>query len=576
MESLMRCVLLFSSAVVCAAGIATWVVQSGAPLPPAAEFVAPGQDAITDTPRATASSVAPADPVLLPATVAPDLRVLLRDEEGVRLDDAIVAVDRDVGGLPIFRGVDLARWLLSNQPNFRTLDGCVGLARSPDEALAIAAGAPGMLPQCLVLAADATDREVTFTLRRSGGVRGVVTGLDPGECCCEVVVWRAADPRQCILAWSRVDASGRFAITDLEPGAWLAAAKRSEVCSEGGLPSLDHGIDRTSLAGFQVAGGEMADVAVSVQRSGILRGHVLLRGQPCAAAQVFGSRRPSGELCTGSGFQLHPGNPHVEVDAAGAFAFRYREAGPVELRVRHPLGGLEQLAASFDLPPPGRDVPCTLEIATGGVRGRFDGVDGVAGEVEKIVVTAHPVPGPDDELDSTRCRYGWSKELSADGSFAFDYLPSGDWLVSVVKGRLLCQREVHVESDVVDAGELRQMATVRAEVRCSWPDLGELQAGVVGVAWRRLRSAGEAMAWLDAAVTWFDRSSVMVEAPPGRYALVPYGTFEPGIGVIDFCGIPNGPPMAEPQEIELRADGTVSPAEFVWRPLPRRDTSQPK
>jgi len=145
----------------------------------------------------------------------------------------------------------------------------------------------------------------------------------------------------------------------------------------------------------------------------------------------------------------------------------YRDAGPVELFVRHDNAATTSPPVTIDLPPPGEDVVRDVEVPAGEIRGRYPIELLDERERESFAVTLYPMQmtlhDPYFSMDYCCSLYSLcaSVEKAKDGRFAFSHLGPGKWLVRIrvatKSGPLLAwQKVLDVQGDVVDVGELSQ------------------------------------------------------------------------------------------------------------------------
>lgn len=556
------------------------------------------------------------------------LRVLVRDEYGTALDGAELIVDPRVAEYPSlyqdsFGGV-LQRILQAARDNtYAAANGVVVVPRDAAMPFACAAQLPGHLAAYRVLAAGEAPEQIVLELRRGGTLSGVVHGGDVAAHSRSVELWRVADEPAIEAArsdkqpsWDRtvpwprsakVDASGRFVVEGLEPGAWRIAQSRGNLAKSrssgsdppqpvGAVPLIDDGQDRRQIVDFTITPGATTEVELQEPPLGMLRGRVLLRGAPCADVRVF-AVRPDWQA-----FSMHqqltgervPADWDDEltrswtastlVDADGAFAFHYRDAGPVELRVRHERGAATQPPLVVELPPPGADVVRDLTFAVGAIRGRF-ALEQLEPRDRKFVsvVLYPPHKATVDPSYSTDWRPAVSWSCSKvefdeqhDGAFAFDYLPDGDWLVRVQQYAFACdpgplwQRLVTIENGaVVELDDISP--TPRVTATLSWRWLEDRAPGSVYGVWLHHAASTPTPQWCGTFPIQGRRAAIT--APPGRYTVVPFGF--PGGRPDDYfdggrmggiTGI-TGSALAEPAEIEVHAAGSITPAEVVFTPL---------
>ncbi len=564
--------------------------------------------------------VALRDDAAIELTIAPShsLRVLVQDGDGRAIEGAEVVEDPNVADAPgSYSGPyakDVSTRIFGSYRK-RTTAATAGVAVlpiDPQAPLAFGVRCKGFLPEIRVFGAREVPAEVTVVLQRAGGVRGVVRGGWATEYARSVVLWSLADDDAMHTAaappapgaqrseWrplsTTVDADGRFVFGGLRPGAWRAAVSRGSRAGVGkrpdeqvgAVPVLDDGADLRTVVDFTVAAGGEAAIEIGEPVLGTVRGRVLLRGSPCADVQVLAAR--PGEVVRrwlGQAEQPDWDNDLVRNFAAGqrtgadgTFAFRYREAGRVELRTRHDNGAATSPPTLVDLPPPGSgDVECTLVLAAGTIRGRFP-IERLP-EKERSLLKVVLYPMHKAQADPSYSN-DWETALSWDcarienpdnGRFAFDYLPDGDWLVRVQPFAMgsdpgpAWQRVVRVQGDVVDLGDMTPATRVATKLAWKWPAGAE--PGKVRGIWLRVAHGNDAAAiW--AGTFGAEKTGTACSIPPGKYTVVPFGSVDasPDWAGLDygFGGI-TGNPLAEPFPFEVHTDGSVTPAEFPFVPI---------
>ncbi|MEZ6037931.1 MAG: hypothetical protein R3F29_10650 [Planctomycetota bacterium] len=304
-----------------------------------------------------------------------------------------------------------------------------------------------------------------------------------------------------------------------EPGAWRLVSSRSNLAKTrssgsdppqpvGAVPLIDGGADRRQIVDFTITPGATTEVELQEPPLGTLRGRVLLRGAPCADVRVFAVRpdwQPFSARQQLTGERVPADwdddltlswTASTMVDADGVFTFRYRDPGPVELRVRHERGAATQLPIVVELPPPGADVVHDLPFTAGAIRGRFALELLEPRDRQFVKVVLYP---PHKATDDPSWHGEWTPALSwscskiefdeqHDGAFAFDYLPDGDWLVRVQEYAFACdpgplwQRLVTIENGAVV--ELDAISpTPRVTATLSWRWLEDRAPGSVYGVW---------------------------------------------------------------------------------------------
>lgn len=473
----------------------------------------------------------------------------------------------------------------------------VRIAVAHDAPLALGVRSRGFLPVVRVFEAGKAPAELTVELQRAGGLRGSVRGGAGGACARMVVYWPAANDeavrtRKASPGWIPLDAQGRFHRAVLAPGDYFAAVRRDNRArighradeQIGAIPLVDEHIELRSALGFTIVGGANAEIELHDPPLGRLRGRVLQAGRAVAGAWVVAAR-PGARL-----FEQVVGNGE-EIDwndesdlryvagqrsgADGSFEFLYCEAGPLELRARHAEGAGTMPPVIVDLPPPGAPVQRDLELALGGIRGRFVAAATKArlGSAREAVLFPldHADADPFFSTDYVTSVASSCKTcgLGEDGSFAFEHVPDGEWVVRVTNGFhwSFAQRLVVVNGDQVDLGELRASPTTTAKFAWAWR-AGTSPRQIQGV-WLYEERKGRPAIW---AGTFAARNDGAECPPPaGKYLGVVFGAFGEAEQYAfrgSFGGI-TGTPLSEPFGVELRRDGTTVPATIELLPKPQ-------
>ena len=522
------------------------------------------------------------------------VRVLTRDPLGAPVDDVEVVVDPGIeNSFALYRTNEreVQQRIFSShrrQSSF-TVGGVVLLPHSPADPLALGVRHARYLPQIRTFAANEVPREIVVTLERAGRVEGVVRGGAPGEHERSVTMWRVADEEK-LLAFRRkpvsrpdwrpvevpVDASGAFVAPCVAPGVWRAALSRTNrgyLCRRADqarfVSLVDDGDDARSRVEFSVGEGDTTTIEIVDPPLGTLRGQVLTNGAPRASAIVFAIRPRGADRPIDVDF-----DPSREVAADGTFVFRYRDAGPIELRVRDATSQAMSPPTIVDLPAPGAgEAQCTLHLSAGGVRGRF--VDSRPELAIPRRAVLHPMARAAEEpssADSILTGRDWQcsiVELPADGRFSFNGLPDGEWLVRVhERGRfdhpLVWQTVVRVRGEVVDLGDITPAAPVAVRLPYRFPNDGRFRE-VYGLWLRTAHGDDPAAVW--AATATAREGIVDCTVPPGPYVIVPFGYDNEADALGADWRFARYRTLAQPFAVDIASDGSVTPREIVFVPL---------
>ena len=542
-------------------------------------------------------------------TLTPQHTVLVhvRDAHGKPIADAGILINNKVARYPSsYRhdDPDLLEKLLDRgyaavgKPPLPADDGTATVGHAPVDPLGFVVRATGYLDQGRLFAAGEVPDEVEVVLDQAGGVRGIVHGDAPTGCFRSVQLWpaeHAQPPKKGTLSMP-VDASGAFSAKNVAPGSYRAALYRlgnghaSKDSQAGNTPLIDDGVDLREIVAVRVLAGETTEFELQGRSLGVLRGRVLMRGAPLAGATVVAARpKPAEKTSDDRLVSWHGANDWDDqlllgwasgqfTDEHGAFRMLYRDAGPVELRVRHPQAHATSAPLLVQLPPPGDDVVRDLVPPIGEIRGRFAIEELAEKERGRLQITLFPLRRAGRDAFSSfgdrslpvasNCA---SVEGSTDGSFAFRFLPRGTWVVRAHESwgtRNYWQQVVQVNGDRIELGDVNKTEGVGATLRWRWLDNG-LPAGKVTAAWLWQEHAGEPRAiW----VATLPAKNGVIACPgiaPGRYTVVPLEAYDYGGMLVGRSGI-NGQAVAEATSVEVRADGSTQPATLLFAPLPAK------
>ncbi|MCB9879187.1 MAG: carboxypeptidase regulatory-like domain-containing protein [Planctomycetes bacterium] len=541
---------------------------------------------------------------------AQQVSVVLRDEQGAPIEAAKLAVDPGAQKYPslYLPGEGLAAKILKKVTPL-PIDAPGGgytLAHPRGEGLAFAVLVDGCLPAAQSFPAGEVPDRIEMTMIRAGALRGVVVGGERAAYGAQFEFWPAGvdhaprpDPQypersgDASRPWPRaatVKDDGTFAAERIPAGDYRGAVARTNQrnarVDSTGVPIVDGGADRRVEVAFSVAAGATADVEIAEAPLGVLRGRVLVRGVPSAGVAVMASRESasSGARVYGGLFDQNDWDNELKwqftagqlSDADGGFEIRYREAGPLELRVRHAEGHATSSPLVVDLPPPGAEVVRDLHVPVGEIRGRFPLAAVPSDAHPDYRVTLFPLAKAGDDAFYSAGDYSapiaWNCahfEGPADGAFAFSYLSPGQWVVrvstGVFGGALLWQQVVEVQHGVVDLGEI---APKRRPIELSWQWTGggKPEAEVLGLWLWRLVGDPPQRVWAETMRGGSPRSEVL---EPGRYEVQPFGASQ-WYGWRSLNGV-GGPAIAAPVSITITADGKVEPAVMRFVPLPKEE-----
>ncbi|MCA8977728.1 MAG: carboxypeptidase regulatory-like domain-containing protein [Planctomycetes bacterium] len=540
------------------------------------------------------------------------ITVRVQDADGAPLAAAELVRDPAATKFPTLYapGPQLIGRILSRRDRKDTLtvrDGEVTFGNPAQEALAFVVSADGYLPAAMSFPAGALPSHTVVQMTRAGSLRGAVGGGDRVACGAAFVFWPAdqATPQDTAVPAiaqleaedplgprrAMVAADGSFAAANVAPGPYRGVLSRinSRTAAEPtGCAIVDAGGDPRSAVEFTVIAGQCTQIVVGEPALGVLRGRVLVNGQPTAGI-VIAAARPAAAADTRHSLHgwFDKGDWDNEItyrfapgqltDDDGSFRLLYRDAGPIELRLRHPDGHATSTPIVVELPPPGPEVVRDLQLPIGGIRGRFPIGSVPEADRQHYRITLFPLrKATDDPFYSAgdfSSPIAWDcahHEGMQDGAFEFGYLSAGTWLVrahtATFGGALLWQRAVDVERDVVELGDIEVRAPVAATVRFAWADGKAPEGGVRGIWLWRAHGGDERAIWV-ATVAAADGAAQCAAIEPGDYTMQPFGGGD-DYGWGNLLGGISGPPVAAPVQIRIATDGAVAPAVVTFVPLP--------
>ncbi|MCU0866355.1 MAG: carboxypeptidase-like regulatory domain-containing protein [Planctomycetes bacterium] len=530
------------------------------------------------------------------------LRVV--DAAGRAIDPVEVVCDRQIVEYPeLFGpyGKDIPERVFDDQGRvaLSATGGAVRVPAAADQPLALGVRSAGFLPEIRTFGVGEAPSELTIVLQRGGSVRGSLRRDGERDYSLAVAIWPVAQDDAVRSGTAKatlldVDAGGRFASGTLPPGDYCAAVNRygrGRIANRsdehpGAVPLVDDGLELRAVTRFAVTAGSITSIELAEPSLGMLRGRVLYEGRTIAGAWVvaarpgatqFGGRVGGGEAIDwDSDIDLQYVAGQRSGDD-GSFRFRYRDPGPVELRVRHANGAATSQPTVLVLPAPELGMECTLLVGAGAIRGRFvveDRSGERRGPLQAVLYPLHKASGDPGYATDHTDPLSWSctkVALAEDGRFAFDCLPPGDWLVRIEPPAFagsagpLWQRVVNVQGEGVELGDLRPDAGVAASVRWRWPAGDKTVRSVRGV-------------WIysphreDARAVWVGTFAALdgtaeLRVPPGRYTIEPFGNEGEYVPLSGGWGL-SGSRLAQPIAIEVHEDGSMTPAELTWTPLP--------
>lgn len=424
------------------------------------------------------------------------------------------------------------------------------------------------------LPADSVPATVTLRLRRGGRICGSVDAAGLRRHAHLRIHFTRVEDRES-SGWTGSDSRGSFRTGLLLPGRYeltlvVADAVRPtyEPPVPDPVPVLGDSIRVGSPLLVEVVAGQETKVLLPAPAVAELRGRVLAGGAPVAGALVFavagrGEEKPYPlPVEPGLGY----GRVSCRADRDGRFAF-FAPAGSFELRARHAHGATWSAPVVVEIGRTGASVSRDLALGAAAIRGRFDLAQ--VALLQRRDVRAclygleHAASNPSDGIwtsDGNRTlQYTVQRvELDRSGAFAFECLPPGGWLLRLVDGGgILLQRVVRIRgSEVVELGTLPLPASVEPRLACGLAaDRGVQFAQLVDDSELFLRTVlrrdGEPLRWGALA--------------PGRYRLRATAIREVSTshGHRTWKSLAAGELIGEPIDVEVRADGTCTPAS-VW------------
>ena len=518
----------------------------------------------------------PCGPVELAIVPGVRVRVTVRDDTGRPLPAAEVCVDPDIREYPeLFRSTDprLVRDRIDRKAGklAATTDdsGLATIVAARGQPLAVVVYCPGHMPASAMFF-DSLPEAVDLVLPRAGRIQGLVD--DPSGLA-QHSMWVAAwpqggDPRHEERSCA-IDARGAFRSRDLLPGPWWVALRRLDRTYEDPsrqlpqpVPLLGSAIDERTRTLVVVPPAGEVEVALRSLPLARIDGRVLANGAPIGGIVVFGMSRSTTEPGDDDGFNpagldapnAHDFKPHATTAADGTFTMHVASTGTYELRARHPRQAVASPPTLVTVTTLGERMAVDLQLPAGGLRGRWPagGGNAVSAFLYPAAAAARdPFSFGDLSRSDVDDRLGI--RLDADGAFAFECVPPGDYVLRLIdrlpfEQAIVWQGGVTVGPTTLDLGELARPARVAASATvfaAADADLG---------AWIRQELPGVPDgAFVCAALVAGGRLE-LARLPPGRYRVQFFTPFV-FAGQWGLQGTSRGAPIA----IDLRADGTTEP-----------------
>ncbi|MFK7740679.1 MAG: hypothetical protein AB8H80_10175, partial [Planctomycetota bacterium] len=483
--------------------------------------------------------------------------------------------------------------------------GAFRFGHAAGEALAFAVEADGMLSEARGFAPGEVPARIVVQLAEAGGVRGTLRGGSRTAYDTSVLLWPVSEAKPAIehnghhpgpgapygtTRAALVKPDGSFAFERVAPGDYQATLSRTSTrrpVESSGVPIIDTGADLREVVAVTVTPGGQAEIELNEPPQGVLRGRVFLRGVKAVGVVVAATRPPSdskkeqaldglfGERDWDMDLRYEHASGQL-TDTDGSFRMLFRDAGAIELRLRHPEGHATSTPVVVVLPQPGDDVEVVrdLHVDTGEIRGRVPAAFFADKDRKKYRVTlfrsnkagADPFffEGDYSMPVSWNCQH---VEAPVDGAFRFAFLPPGPYVVRVhssgLRGKLVWQQAIDVQSDVVDLGVLEQPIRVQATVRWRWQGSKPKRAVRGAWLWQELGGDPKGM-WQQTASAI--EGAIPLRLKPGRYTLVPF--FEPKYrGMSGMSNGLSGPVAAAAVAFEVHADGGLAPEVLTFVPV---------
>lgn len=541
--------------------------------------------------RATVQLTRQTTPLPLVIEPFPTLRVTVRDDTGQPVVGARLVIDERAARFPNIYAdgaPGLAARILSGHraaTGSRPTTNQRGAAVVPYPAslrLAIAAAHRDHLAGARVFTAGAVPEAAEIIMTRAAQITGRVDDAAARTQCRMSVLLRELATEHNRLAG--VDAQGRFSLDHLPPGRYelalhYAHEHRADVPHRTKRTPMLGGADARVVLPIALAPGEQRQLALEVPPLGTISGVVLQRGAPVAGAVVVPDPvdQPENAPLRFSAAPDHPtrhkNRPHAITAADGAFHFAYVNPGAWDLYVRHPTGPATMAPVRVRAAQPAQRIEVDLVLGAAAVRGTIDQQPLAAAErtdakaylfrLERSASDAFH--WPHHGLSEAASMLGMP--LLADGHFAFDHLPAGQWVLRVAtRGKsttgesVWLQRRITTQRDeVIDLGVLRRPQTHDVQLPLALPraaadDPWHQGHGV----WVR-DAHGDVPNGVFRATYPVEHDQLIVRLPPGAYRVE---LFEQAntIGA-GLCG----KSTLRVRDLTVHADGSTEPAVLDFR-----------
>jgi hypothetical protein len=333
---------------------------------------------------------------------------------------AVDGMVSDKAGAPI-AGATLHLGEAANGPELaRTgLDGHFALASAPARGATLTATHPNYLSRTVAFTpGKETPLRITIILDKGGGIAGTV--LRGGRPAPNVKALEGESAKS-----TSTDAQGRFAFAGMPPGSFVVRVELGENASEDVSPSAPWLLQRV-----EVKEGEVATADFDIPDcDSALEGFVVFEGRPLAQTNVVL------QIANTRG-QYHAA---MDTGANGGYRFSALPDGPADVWVSIPLANgsdrkksahldlniRETLRQDFDFPVAG-----TVQGQVVGLRdGEQASVLASRGAVQQSGKMSY------DQLMKFHENVTGSVNVASDGSFAFEALDPGDYVLMVIVGQ---------------------------------------------------------------------------------------------------------------------------------------------
>ncbi len=289
----------------------------------------------------------------------------------------------------------------------------LNLPPGPTTVIARAPGFASSRPLALAVEPGQVLAEVELALREGGRLSGEIFAPDGSPGGGRTIQIRSTSAAERFGREIVSDAQGFFLLEALDPGTYAVAAIPEEMQRPGSGPVRGDALRRLSMATVEIVAGETCHVVLGKAPSEPVRLHGRIggAGKGLEELMVMVLREGVGGIASATA---------SSVGADGSYALVLDAPGDYLVLLGDPRSG-EPCAEYLRRIPAGGAVQLDLDLPAGAIRGRVFGADGRGIAGVPLALYREGLPSFFEAFGGRRARSG------ADGSFAFELLPPGDY-----------------------------------------------------------------------------------------------------------------------------------------------------